>query len=403
MRHLIRRGFTLLELLIVVAVIGVLLTLLVPTLFKTWVVADHTRCTTNLYYLSHAIAMRWSEPMLGPMSGLRTRSWPSQLLPYLETGATCFVCPGASGEEYLVADQTLGGGEEGSSSSSSSGGGQGTPDPMPSAGYPPFSDLAELRIGAGTAYQPMDAGPWTLKLSEEQAQAARAVGYLGKDGGATTGMKIRSYMDTTYKPGADPYTYYLCFEDGIATGGDQDFQDTVIRVADKRNGTYELTVSGATAGHHAIVSKPDRQILLDLPNVSGNYYTNLQLVVGQEEAGADGSGSYAPGSFATGEPGVDYGTSSRVVLSTNYAMNGDTEYLTSHAGKVALMDYTKYLVHGTDDWTEYWMDPSRDGVPVFARHWGQVNVLMTDGSVKLMSAADLDPARPDAYVRYWTP
>jgi prepilin-type processing-associated H-X9-DG protein len=69
---------------------------------------------------------------------------------------------------------------------------------------------------------------------------------------------------------------------------------------------------------------------------------------------------------------------------------------------VALLDYNKYLFHATDVWSDPTMDPNGDGVPIFARHWGQINVLMTDGSVQLMLPEELDPARPDIFSKYWT-
>jgi prepilin-type N-terminal cleavage/methylation domain-containing protein len=403
MRRDVRCGFTLLELMIVVVIIGILLALLMPTMQDVWAVADHYRCTTNLYYLSHAIAMRRSDLATSPRSDLRTRTWPSQLLPYLEQGPTVLMCPVTSVNETPVGGEGAGEGDWGSGADTGDwGAGSGdvpsTP-PQQTQAYPPLTELAELRLSGGKAYQPLDVGPWTLKLSDEQFQAARAQGWLGADD--SSHRYIRDHLDCTYHQGANPDLYYLCFEDNIDTGGDQDFQDTVIRVVDKHNGTYELTLSGHTGASHALVSKPDRQILLALP--TGTYYQNQQITLGQEEP--DSPGSSTPGSGPPGPNDYDpmFSSTSTVMVSTNYAMNGDNRYLTYRADKVAILDYSKYLFHCTDDWSEPAMDPNRDGIPFFARHWGKINVLMTDGSVQLMDPADLDPVRPQAYLRYWAP
>ena len=84
-------------------------------------------------------------------------------------------------------------------------------------------------------------------------------------------------------------------------------------------------------------------------------------------------------------------------------MNGDYEFLTRGAGKIALMDYHRYLAHRTDVWTDPEIDPNRDGVPRFARHWGQVNVLLTDGAVMAMDPEEINPSRPAAQLRFWSP
>lgn len=399
MSECVRRAFTLMELMIVVLILGVLLALLGPTVQNTWVVADHYRCTRNLSYLYQAITMRRTDLAVGSKSDLKTRWWPTQLMPYMDNGAPFLVCPAADAEESEMGGGGSGG--DGYDSGSGSGGsGQDQGGQNPPKAYPPIPELCELRLGNGS-YQPMDAGPWTLKLSEEQYQTARGMGYLAAD--SSSHRYLRDKMNTTYNPGPDPYVFYLCFEDNISTGGDQDFQDTLIRVVDKQDGSYELTISGHTAGKHSLVSKPDREVLLPLA-ISG-YYQNQQIMVGQAEAQEE---QQQPGGSGGGFSGSQYGsaqdpaTIGSVIVSTNYAMNGDFPFLTYRAGRVALLDYSKYLFHATDIWSEPSMDPNGDGVPIFARHWGQINALMTDGSVQLMLPEDLDPARPETFVQYWT-
>ncbi|MBM4016824.1 MAG: type II secretion system protein [Planctomycetes bacterium] len=396
MRPHAHRGFTLVELLIVIAIIGILLALLGPALKGAWAMADQSRCTSNLYYLSQAISMRRADAMQGSKkSDLRSRWWPSELMPYLESGATILVCPAGAagaGEGGGAYDEAYDG----------TGAGADEPDPVTgtrgsgvSLAYPPLSDLAELRLSGGKAFQPLDAGVWTLKLSEEQYQEARSLGFMGADGA----KNLRGAMDTNYRPGADPYLYYLCFEDNITTGGDMDFNDTMIRVTDHRNGMYDLTIAGHTAGAHALVTIPDHQVILALP--TSQYYQNQQVSVGQAQSeDTDEEGGGTGGSSSGGSSGG--GSSAVTIVGTNYGMNGDYPHLITSAGRVALMDYCRYLIKRADVWTDPKMDPNQDGVPIFARHGGMVNVLMTDGSVVLMDPAEIDPSRVDA-ARYWTP
>jgi len=393
------RAFTLMELMIVILVFGVLLALLLPTVQNAWVVADYYRCTRNLGYLYQAITMRRTDLAVGSSTDLKTLWWPTQLMPYMDNGAPFLVCPSADAEESEMGGG--GSGDDGNNSGGGSGGsGQGPGWQNPPGSYPPLTELCELRLSTSGSYQPMDVGPWTLKLSEEQFQVARGMGYLAEDRGS---VNLRSKLDTNYNPGSDPYLYYLCFEDIITTGGDQDFQDTVIRVVDKRDGTYDLTISGCTGGNHALVSKPDRAVLLSLA-IRG-YYQNQQIMVGQAEAQppqqqAEGTaGGFSGSQYGSAQ---DPAITSRTIVSTNYAMNGDYPFLTYRAGRVALLDYNKYIFHATDVWSDPTMDPNGDGVPIFARHWGQINVLMTDGSVQLMLPEELDPARPDIFSKYWT-
>ncbi|MCX5685595.1 MAG: prepilin-type N-terminal cleavage/methylation domain-containing protein [Planctomycetota bacterium] len=189
MRCGMRCGFTLVELMVVIAIIGVLLALLMPGLSTVWASADDYRCTTNLYFLSQAIAMRRGDVAMGTRQELRPLRWPTLLVPYLEDQGGTFMCPVPSVyEEPAAVPDDPGGSGSGGSGWGDSGydGGSGSTNPNAFKAYPPITELCELRLGGGSTYQPMDAGPWTLKLSEEQAQAAMAQGWLGRDDSSHT-------------------------------------------------------------------------------------------------------------------------------------------------------------------------------------------------------------------------
>jgi prepilin-type N-terminal cleavage/methylation domain-containing protein/prepilin-type processing-associated H-X9-DG protein len=399
MRCNVRCGFTLVELMIVIAIMGVLAAMLMVGLSGVWETADDYRCTTNLYFLSQALAMRRGDVAMGLGSSpeLRPLRWPNLLLPYLEDTGGTFMCPVPSvfEEPSAVPDETGGGTGVPDWGTGPDDGGAGGSDSYKA--YPPLAELAELQLNSNT-YEPLDVGPWTLKFSEEQALALQAQGWLGPD---NSNKNIRDHVDTTYHQGANPNVYYLCFEDGRPSGGDLDFQDTVIRVLDKQNGSYELTISGDTGNRPKLVSKPDRQVLSNL-STSSNRYQGLMVSVGMAE---EDSSPAAAGKFNTAnyyDPDT-MSSASGAILSSNYAMNADAKYLTYRPGKVMLMDYYKYISHSTDDWSARSLDPNRDGTPNFARHRGRINVLLADGSVQFMEPAELDPLSPEVYGRYWAP
>ncbi|MCX5685102.1 MAG: type II secretion system protein [Planctomycetota bacterium] len=96
----VRRAFTLVELMVVIAIIGVLVALLQPGLSMVGSVADQMRCATNLHRLWQAVALRTADEALqANKKTLRANAWPSQVLPYLESGAQFMLCP--SGGESL--------------------------------------------------------------------------------------------------------------------------------------------------------------------------------------------------------------------------------------------------------------------------------------------------------------
>ena len=94
------QGFTLLELLTVIAVVGILFAIAVVAVGKVRESANATKCTANLRSLGQAWLTYGNEhggaslPYRNPGGG--ATSWMLQILPYLDTDTSVFTCPSAS-------------------------------------------------------------------------------------------------------------------------------------------------------------------------------------------------------------------------------------------------------------------------------------------------------------------
>jgi len=396
-----RRAFTLAELMIVIAIIGVLLALLVPSFGEAWALANQTRCTDNLHRLYQAISMRNADEMVNVrLTSLRATAWPAQLMPYLERGAEVMVCP--NGGESLSGSGGSGGGTGGGTDPDGGGGGAGDGGPTSPGSperYAKLTDLAEIKniTPSGTYFTALDECTWMLKLSETQYNAAIAQNLLNDGAYADN---IRTKFDCNYSPDGNPNRYWLCDEDH---GGDADFKDIRIHVTEEGDGSFTLDIDGGYTGHsNFIVSKPDGAVLVAVPSKVQGLHLNLRAVDAGVPPGGGGDGSGGPGGTGGQKPG-EQDAIPNVIVSTSYAMNERYPRMPRKGGKILLMDYCHYLAYVTDDWHGETMDPDADGIPVFARHWSCMNVLYADGSVRLEAPLDVDPAVPTIETLLWAP
>ncbi|MBM4020119.1 MAG: type II secretion system protein, partial [Planctomycetes bacterium] len=91
MNRTITRGFTLAELLIVVAIVGVLLALLGPAVTSAWDTAAMTKCQMNLAQIWKAQNSRRADKDQSVFTA--GGAWPSMLAPYVEHAADVLRCP----------------------------------------------------------------------------------------------------------------------------------------------------------------------------------------------------------------------------------------------------------------------------------------------------------------------
>ncbi len=92
MHRNVRKGFTLVELLVVITIIAILMALLLPAIQQSREAARTTHCKNNLHQIS--IAYHDLKATRGERATLNlSASWTSKLLPYMEMKRSSYICP----------------------------------------------------------------------------------------------------------------------------------------------------------------------------------------------------------------------------------------------------------------------------------------------------------------------
>ena len=201
-------------------------------------------------------------------------------------------------------------------------------------------------------------GPYVAKVSEEQFQAISFA----------TGRRIDA---PPYDAGVDPTVYWYLLEDVPFTHGDLDY-DIGMKVTENGDGTVMLSVkqlTGASYDFNLIDKTDDRKILVHKAEMDGS--ADHEIIVG------DGSGL------------------------ASYGMNAALNTISSDAEKIMVLDYSWFVAHPTHDWSGDKLASDIPGIPVFARHNGRINVLFTDGSVRLKRPDEVNPADPGIQRTLW--
>jgi len=352
-----RKAFTLVELLIVIVILGLLVAMLVPSLRGVWDRYKMTRCQTNLSHIYQAFRLRAADEAMGVAQAYPVAAWTTALLPYLENDTGQFFCT-----ETSEGEATLG---------------------------RPITDLVEFRsvVGGSTWTTQLEPGPYMLKLSDTQWNTARGMGLLSNAGSADH-INTNHPEFNTYVPDGQPHIYWLCMED---IGGDNDFKDVMTRVTDTRDGFVTLeSISGTTNRTNTLMNKevPGEEYY----RTGGNQWDfsparTVRLDVGGLVAEAT--------SYGMNEYAIDKVTSGKLI---RRGVGGA-------GGKILVLDYSRYVAEPDkpDDWTNKVFDPDKRGVPNFARHFGQANILFSDGSVHPERPEDIDPIKATVANKWWMP
>jgi len=406
MRTTRHAAFTLPELLIVIAIIGVLAALIGVSMSNAFRLSERTECVSNLHYLSQALAMRRSDSLTSQRPPMKVTHWATQwgVLPYVDYNRDVLICPAQGSTEERVNDEEFD--QEWDLGSLGDWGGL-DDDAQTLLKDDPYEsvDIAELVAvkvvaGGNTYFIPFQEGAYCAQLSPSQYAKARSQGLLGN---SDSSNNFHDKWGEGYHADGGGDEYWFCFED---YGGDWDYKDVMVKVMDNGDGTFNLSLNAGSTGHtNTIVSVPDHEHLASVPANTNNEMLNVGEVEEEKEQAVGGFES-----VANPYGGTSMGSDSALTFVTNYGLNaqsaifkGNSRYLSDEPGRVLLLDYYKPLALASDAWTGTDLDPNQDGVPIFARHGHRINVLFTDGAVKTLHPDEINPAAPSLQMQYWGP
>ena len=193
-----KHGFTLIEVLLVIVILGLLAGMLFPTFRRSRAKGRQLKCASNLHQIGIAYSCHMADDETSRARVLIGPGWAGELLTYLHN-PDILICP---------ADRGFGDGT-----------GRGSPSGR--------SGLGGIVVNVWNRYDmPLKEGPLTRRedLSET--------------------------------------SYILRFEDIRPSGGDMDFNDLVLRIDELPDGQARITIVSIEAGYHFSLLGPDRQVLL---------------------------------------------------------------------------------------------------------------------------------------------
>jgi prepilin-type N-terminal cleavage/methylation domain-containing protein len=389
------RGFTLPELLIVIVIVALLATLLYPAAFRAFETHKLLGCTERLYYIGQAWHVRASEARVRSeqIAPLQVAYWKQQLRPYLEYESDQLMCPVAS----LSA---------------------GTPTGWD--GVDPWERARQQMADGGTG-----AGGRTGSfVSEEDIVERPSMENLKVEVWLRPGSDFRGVKENNLiyimdceegqwarKENVTQDSYELVFEDSWNTT----WNDLRMRFTEHEDGSLSITyLEEHTGGNcYNLVNVATGETLLcgmgdgnahhGWPKLSYGSSVILEAEdVDQPEMTDDEIGEFTTGS------GGAAGSGTGAELRGTYGMNSIANFREGIQGHVVLcLDYKKSVARGpTDALPDWWHKDgwqTEDGIPVFARHFGKINVLFSDGRVELMDPWTIDPSGPVSVNRWWDP
>ena len=340
--HRSGNGFTLVELLTVVAIIALLIAIALPSLSAARAAGRTKQCAANL----HSMSVAWST-LRSQGSPVSQHLWGVQLIAFMDEHDASFLCP-----EDLVPYMS---GLDAISIRTYDGGGRFLHD------MDVFGNLDQY----GNSGQAGDSDFTWRCNQEEYSRLTDPTNFL-LSGDARDQLK-------QYTPGDTPNVSYLIFEDlrGANSNPDYDFSDFAVRM--EIDGDYvNVSAAKGRAGYCFDVIGPD-----------GTVMNANRLTQWNNDANIFGSGAF---NFRV-----------RGLLNS-YGANNMIGSTFTGSDSVVILDYEKGVanVAGDDG------NPIEFNVYKAPRHGGKSNVLFGDGSVRLLTPGEIDPNHSETQDK-WVP
>ncbi len=346
MRRFAKHGFTLAEVLVVIAVIGLLVAVLVPVLDSAFTYQRYVNCAHNLSELGVAYGTMYADRRMHNLVGIGglDSGWPGLFAPYVSGAQSVFWCPAVA-----------------------SGG------VMQMAKLDEYFD--EVYIGSsyqGTVSLSAEPGVFLWKLSQTQFTDL-----------ANTPNHGKNYNYTGYQPDSTPNIYYFCMEDmAWQSNPDKDFWDIIFKIETLGVDITLTCVRGQTGYIHNFYYLHGG-VRVDIWRDCRNYDGQSVQVKGV------GVASYGVNTVADQ---VLPGKGGKILIMDYDVVTAAGSPYDETGGRAAQL---------AKDWQPDPKNPANG--PHFARHWRKADVLFTDGSVKLMPIADIHPGIPRNCAEYWNP
>jgi len=340
-----RKAFTLVELLVVLALLAIVAALVIPTLTWGVAVARREKCKANLARLAQAFqAYRAAVQMHTRLPFSVSDQWPLHLISYLGADAYALRCD--EDHEAVPYFQTIQLRRE-----------KLVPWNHPEWDLHLFTTQPVWEQCALSEWTGQLPGVW--KVNEAQYQ----------DLALQESLNITSMLPK-YEPGENPDVYYYLVEDlrygdpwgeSYATG-DLDYEDVVVRVEETANGTRKLDLTIGHTGYAFGIISPF-----------------------EERRDLHGSGSQ----FSFEFEGLG---------AQSYGMNWHADNFRTDYHKILALDYDEDVVYtGTDESAERWE------VHKAPRHLGKCNIVYDGGAVETRSLDEIDPTVPANREEFWNP
>jgi prepilin-type N-terminal cleavage/methylation domain-containing protein/prepilin-type processing-associated H-X9-DG protein len=352
--HIVRprrsRGFTLVELLIVIAIIGMLVSLLLPAVNSAREAARRTQCSNNLHQIGLA-CHAFMEVHSGSLTAMTPGAWMPILSPYLEQQTTAFICP--DDNDKLQSNAAV----------------QGYTVNVGESGYNiPLCDGPHARV-------------WTNLNSVVQAQ----------DGTLVSVINGRTWYQILWQQPQGPESYVISMED-MSPSSEGDMLDICLLIDLREDATYGSW--SWTKGHgytQYTLYDPNHQVVTDTSGAACQWFHENQMWIftnGRCSYGINNRGPY----MLTGDGNnilfVEYCKLAANVL--------PTPPNNANPATVPPQDSPPQA-----DWTT---NPQWGGWGASRfRHSGVMNVLYVDGHVDTRTTGAINPFIESIGMTLWKP